>query len=288
MGETLGLTISTATPTTATSSGTVHTKGSWATLGTASADFAAIELWITGVALNNGSYLIDMDVAGTIYVENAYVRARSNYNSTTRRIIVYRGGSSGDAVRVRCQHDTGSARDVFVFARTISASELKFATGSVSDSYGGLTGTTLGTLFDPGGTANTEVITELTSSLSNTINHITVNWDTEDITLNNGRWIAQLYTGGAGSEVKRGAPWFLSGILSVDSTSLPTCSMFVDETHFTSGTRVSIGVQSSDTDATNRLLYGTAHMSLTSESGGGGSPSGGLITNPGMSGRIAS
>ena len=240
------------------SCGANDTKPGFVTLGTASVDFKAIELIFHDQQTNFDRHMLDVGVAGVAVTENLFVRGRNAIHSGS--ILIPRGGSSGQAVQINGQTDSGSNRWLNLSAVLLEADDLPFTPSGVSSTYGDSgSATTQGTVLDPGGVINTEVKTEITTSggLDEATDFLSFCVSSGgDATLGTKSWTIKVYTGATGADDAEIGMTF-NAIFTLDVSYPMFYSFFVDRTVFAAGTRVWLGVQCTNADASNRLLEAT-------------------------------
>ena len=253
-----------------TGGSSADTKGSWTTLGTATADFTSIMLRIHECGSNNQDNLISVRVGGSTVLLEDYLYTNDHDTAAIGHpIFIPAGGSNTDTVQIQLQTD-GSNDTVEVSALLLDDMDFN-GDDSGGDTYGADTGNTKGTSLDPGATADTESsAVELTTSggLDRDTDWLLFSLGSENDNITGVvNWQVRIYHDSSGST--------FSGIhFNVMTTAIhdnkvlpPSFGIPVDRTVFASGVRVWATVEC---DVASAVLEITMHGWQTSKKGGGG------------------
>lgn len=253
--------------TTVVAGGSTHTKGSWVELAAStSIDAEWITVQLDGPEIDE-SYLFDIGVgaAASESVVIANIPLASNVvglRSVTLPLTI----PSGSRVSARMQA-TAALQEADVSIHL--SSESAYGTSASNITLGADTSASLGTVLDPGGTANTKGSwVELASSTSADIDYLLVMIGPNDnavIGNANSNFLIDIATGAAASEtvVIANIPYQHNSFEYHFNT---THAFFLP---ISSGTRVAARAQSTETDATDRLLdIVVIGCNMTAPSGG--------------------
>lgn len=148
--QSFGLSLSGATDETVVTSGAAHTKGSWTSLGTATADFKGIDFQCVPAGGVSTSYLVDLRIGGdTVVLQNMQIQGTTTESSqrVPTRVFIPYSGQNGDAIECRCQCVNATQS---IKASGMLCDYVPFVASNVSSHYGANTTTSLGTPVDPG------------------------------------------------------------------------------------------------------------------------------------------
>ena len=256
----------------AISAGANDAKGSWVSLGTASADFSGIRLEMKGQSTNNAAFLFDLRVGGSDTVfENLLMGNKTGSAFEPSSIVIPFSGASSDAIELRGQTDNTSSRTVTFAAQLLT--DVPWTPTTTTGSYGADTANTAGVSIDPGAVADTEgTKVELTTSggLDHDTDYLVLAIRNPSTAIAVAKWRLRLYTGASGG-TSTGVETIVCAGSTTDHFADAWIPLWVDRTVFASGTRVWISAQSDETDATDRLVEATLHSFQATGGGGGGS-----------------
>jgi hypothetical protein len=241
--------------TTMTANASANTKGAWAELSAATPfDVHGIYLSMHPSISDFSSHLVDIGVGA----EGSEVVLVSNI--AEQQVAVYLGNpmiipiriAAGQRISMRTQSNTGGAI-IRATITLLSQSMLSGACESRSTTYGSITASSAATSVDPGGTADTRVFTQLSAATTNPIHKLII-----DLTglYNASRttclWMITVAVGAAGSEVVI-LPEMYVGTGNVGDHIVPSTFGPFD-VNIPVGSRLSVGLQCTITEATDRLL----------------------------------
>jgi len=207
-----------------------------------------------------GDFLIDVAVgdAGSesVIVSNIlFSRASSAQYALTQRVLIPKIIPSGTRISMRCQSTRTSTNSIFV---NIGCHRIgSFLSGDFASkitTYGDAAGDSGGTALDPGGSANTKGSwVEITSGLAfNTVGFYFCIGSQYNGNVTTGSWSMDLGIGGAGSEEIIVASF---PITCYNNNHLfNPCVSEIFWIPIPAGTRFAARVQSSITDATDRVI----------------------------------
>lgn len=251
------------------SSATSHTKGSWTSLFTTSADLSGIILNVRKTTATDAFGFFDIALTSSYHIiaENlAYGELSNNDNDYVMTWLIPITIPSGTAVYARIQDDTASAVAYSFDVTEIRGGTTMSSIGKVAkiEAIGANTSTSRGVHIDPGATADTwSSWTEVTSSSANDYKAIGIGWHNWSIFHGSGTSYTQLQVGAGAvsSEV---------GILpSATDDGIEMCDYYHDRfdslygpypVFIPAGTRIVARSQSTDTSQPDRetefVLYG--------------------------------
>jgi len=235
-----------------TSGGGTHTKGAWTEVVASTSEETYWLQLVTLPILADENFLIDIGVGAAasevVKIANIPVFLNTPVSSPVVISPMPLTIPSGSRVSIRVQSTT--ANDSLQFMLFLSNNN-EFGTSSENETIGALTASSKGTPVDAGGTVNTKgAYAELSSSISIDYNYIVVMIGNNDNnTQVNGTFLVDVADGAAASEVDR-----VSNTMFNSSTSELASSAQPFFQSFTSGSRVSSRVQSTVTDATDRVI----------------------------------
>lgn len=271
MAQFIGLASSTAK--TAVSCAANGTKGSWVTIGTASADFVGMVFSVSSYNHNNAdNVFLDIRTNGsTVAVADLIHKSKPADADAIQEIFIPISGSSSDVIEVRGSTERNTATDVKVSIQLLDT--LPFTTPAAGVSYG--KGSGVGVQLDPGATPDTESsVVEFTTSggLTEDADYLIVGLtsDGDNVLSTSSGVILRLYVGAAGGTATGLAVHTrLNTILDVPNIQLH--GLFVDPTVFASGTRVWATIQSASGAAGDREMQAMLYTFNLAASGGAGS-----------------
>ncbi len=269
MSQTIGLDVANSRGT-QVDQGANDTKGSYTTLGIASQDFQAVKLQLLGVEVTS-RFIFDVRISGVAEIAKniLYLSKSSTAIIACNEFTIYYPGSSGDVIQVR--HQTDNAANRFLEYCGYLTNDIKFNSGTVSDSYGADLVNTNGMIIEPSGILNTESRKyEFTtvSGLSNNLDSIAFFVYAGGIVNigGNNTFILKIYTGSTGDDFS-GLSWVIKIGSNIDHPTNPVYQTFVDRTVFSAGTRVWVSVQANTIDSDDRLLVASMTGYQVTEAG---------------------
>lgn len=236
---------------------TPNAKGSWVQLIAATA-FDANALWTAACSdgLTQAAFLIDIGIggAGSEQVIIPNISVRMNGTQHEHRLLFPISIPAGSRVAVRCQASTASLSFPIVVHLLAGAGFLGSVPFNRVEAWGPNTGTSAGTELDAGAVAHTKgSYAQLTAATTIDAKAVALTYTTKDVSQAADAWfLMDLAIGGAGSEVV-----LISNFpIQVDSAREPnkvqTFGAF--PCHIPSGSRVAARMQSSTTNAADRII----------------------------------
>jgi hypothetical protein len=236
-----------------------HGKGTYVEL-VASTARDAEGFWLNIVGANNNGVNALVDVAigaassEVVIVSNLYVYATGVQIGDCIYLPVRI--PAGSRVAARCQTNV-SARSLLMQVLLAGSPFVATPGLSRSETFGAVTASTDGTSIDPGGAANTKVVTELASATVIDAKAVLLCIKNNDqALLANTGWLVDLCVGAGGSEVAVIENLQLYATTSNDEFPTKTFGPFF--CGIPAGSRLSLRAQCSATDAGDRVLKAVA------------------------------
>lgn len=254
------LTLGSTTGVTVTASATANTKGATTTLmADTGAGGSGLLLSIADNSAN-ARYLLDIMAGSTVLVPDiplAYPRA----NQAGQLIYLPIAVPPNVTLGARCQSSTASAT-LSVMASFVAMGSGAPPSPQVVTAYGVVSGTTNGTQLDPGATANSATIVQIAASTSAPMRQAMIVLTARANTaMTTARWLLRLMAGPSGQE-QAITPRVAVAANTTDDDIEPSVIGPLPVPTIPAGTRLTIAIQCSITDATDRLLdavvYGIA------------------------------
>ena len=263
-----------------TADSTANTKGAWVEISS-STPIDANGFWLNLFGIFAGKFLIDIatgaESSEVVLIENIMFHGSGSSVSggVARSAYIPLAIPSGTRVAGRCQAATGSSTVDIVLTLADETSQSARPCARVT-TYGADTSDSGGVAVDPGTPANTKVRTQIVASTTNDIELLLVAMTSQVTTANTIRFIFDVETGAAASEVVL-IPNNPANQGTATDTSAPA---FYGPfpVNISAGTRISINMQASETSAgriQDFVLYGFDQQEAA-PSGGGGSRGFGL------------
>lgn len=259
-----GTVIASSLGTLLTAAGSANAKGSYAQLVAATTyDLDGFYIWLKDANTNNVSYLVDIAIGGAgseqILVANMVYNTVTGANSGGYGLWVPMYIPAGSRVAGRCQCTTASA----TLTASIAGSEGGMTSDAMlggSDTYGVNTGTSIGTIIDPGAAANTKGSwAQISASITYAIGALQIVFDNQKPSgqTGSGTNLVDIGVGAGGSEVviASNIP-FIMGAGSLNSTggNPANCYPPLIRQRIPSGTRLAVRTQSSNSGSGSRKL----------------------------------
>jgi hypothetical protein len=244
-----------------TSGSSANTKGSYVQLvASSSIDAAWMMVIVDGVDINGKTVGVDIAV-GASGSEQPIVQNLIAGGSDTGSWPTYCFPvciPAGTRISARAQSTSASDNNIFIGVEIFDTSFQQSKSGSgIINTYGFVSGSTVGTPIDPGTTANTKgAYAQLTASITNDLVGFFLGFDRhgDGTTTTDVEALLDVAVGAAGSEsVILPNLYCLNENTSNINLQHPDCTPFLP-IHIPSGTRIAARAQGSATTATARVL----------------------------------
>jgi hypothetical protein len=245
-----------------TSSGSAHTKGSYAQLTAATSWNSSWQLAQMIRSNVSRSFLVDFATGAAasevVFLANLYGAAANDYTGPGMVAVESNFDiASGTRISTRCQANVGTS----ICCVPLLLRNRALGGYTAQSTYGATTGTSRGTAIDPGAVANTYgAYVQMTASTAATHTRLSTIVNLQINTAPRfSAWNFNVSTGAAASEVV-----LLPDLMCVSSDlggdqMLP--QSWIHDVNIASGTRIAVNAKCSHTDATDRVfdcvLYGS-------------------------------